>query len=430
MRRLSKKRKNYSSFPDDSSFIQNIDKYVEFLAWARWNYDLFLDLITPASGGIKLGLDQRVFLRCLARFPRVYAVFPRGYGKCVKGDTLILTDEGMKEIGDLFEIDESADETYLIPNQLTLQNKKGEREEVSMGVYSGIKETVRIETEEGHEIEVSLNHPLLTQGKWLKKKKWKRAEKLKVGDTLIMAYDSQVFGSDGHLTMTNARILGQRCRKHREPIPKVVLQSNRWIILNFLTGLFEMEDGFQVDRTNKPIYFKTTNSKLAKQLMPLLLNFGFRPMLRKEGEGYELTIPPIEIPSRGQRLFETKIKSITPSQAPVYDLSVPQTHSFIGNGFVNHNTFIEVLGLMVTCVLYPGVELSLTAQTRESAAGLLEDKVLEIFKYFPLLADCCEYKSFTKDKAVVIFKNGSRITNLANHQSSKGKRRYYASFIK
>ena len=75
-------------------------------------------------------------------------------------------------------------------------------------------------------------------------------------------------------------------------------------------------------------------------------------------------------------------------------------------------------------MLYPGVELSLTAQTRESAAGLLEDKVLEIFKYYPLLADCCEYKSFTKDKAVSIFKNGSRITNLANHQSSKGKRRH------
>ena len=72
--------KNYSSFPDDSSFIQNIDKYVEFLSWARWNPDLFLDLITPTSGGIRLGIDQRVFLRCLSRFPRVYAVFPRGYG--------------------------------------------------------------------------------------------------------------------------------------------------------------------------------------------------------------------------------------------------------------------------------------------------------------------------------------------------------------
>lgn len=56
----------------------NLDKWVDFLSWARWNYDLFLDLITPSSGGIRLDLDQRVFLRSLSRFYRCYAVFPRG----------------------------------------------------------------------------------------------------------------------------------------------------------------------------------------------------------------------------------------------------------------------------------------------------------------------------------------------------------------
>ena len=70
--------KNHSSFSEDSSFIQNIAKHVEALAFFRWYADLFLDLITPKSGGIKLGLDQRVFLRVLTRFPRAYCVFPRG----------------------------------------------------------------------------------------------------------------------------------------------------------------------------------------------------------------------------------------------------------------------------------------------------------------------------------------------------------------
>ena len=56
----------------------NLDKWVDFLSWARWNYDLFLDLITPSSGGIRLDLDQRVFLRSLSRFYRCYGVFPRG----------------------------------------------------------------------------------------------------------------------------------------------------------------------------------------------------------------------------------------------------------------------------------------------------------------------------------------------------------------
>ena len=67
--------------PDGDKFQQNLDKWVEFVSWARWHPDLFLDLITPETGGIRLDLDQRVFIRTLVRFVSVYAVFPRGYGK-------------------------------------------------------------------------------------------------------------------------------------------------------------------------------------------------------------------------------------------------------------------------------------------------------------------------------------------------------------
>lgn len=63
------------------SFMRNLDKYVQFVSWARWNPDLWYDLITPETGGIRLDLDQRVFLRSIARFISVYGVFPRGYGK-------------------------------------------------------------------------------------------------------------------------------------------------------------------------------------------------------------------------------------------------------------------------------------------------------------------------------------------------------------
>jgi hypothetical protein len=63
------------------SFTKNLNKYIDFVSWARWHPDLFWDLITPETGGIRLDLDQRVFLRCLARFISNYGVFPRGYGK-------------------------------------------------------------------------------------------------------------------------------------------------------------------------------------------------------------------------------------------------------------------------------------------------------------------------------------------------------------
>lgn len=62
-------------------FDDNLEKYVEFLSWARWYPDLFLDLIKPKTGGINLHADQRVFLRATTRFVAFYGVFPRGYGK-------------------------------------------------------------------------------------------------------------------------------------------------------------------------------------------------------------------------------------------------------------------------------------------------------------------------------------------------------------
>lgn len=62
-------------------FDGNLDKWVDFTSWARWNMDLFADLLTPDEGGIRLDLDQRVFLRSMGRFMSLYGVFPRGYGK-------------------------------------------------------------------------------------------------------------------------------------------------------------------------------------------------------------------------------------------------------------------------------------------------------------------------------------------------------------
>jgi len=60
------------------AFTRNLDKYVDLVSYFRWNIDLWYDMITPEEGGIKLDLDQRVFLRGLARFVSLYGVFPRG----------------------------------------------------------------------------------------------------------------------------------------------------------------------------------------------------------------------------------------------------------------------------------------------------------------------------------------------------------------
>lgn len=72
---------NAKSVDQVDNFTKNLNKYMDFVAWARWNPDLWWDLITPETGGIRLDLDQRVYLRSIARFVSTYGVFPRGYGK-------------------------------------------------------------------------------------------------------------------------------------------------------------------------------------------------------------------------------------------------------------------------------------------------------------------------------------------------------------
>lgn len=87
-------------------------------------------------------------------------------------------------------------------------------------------------------------------------------------------------------------------------------------------------------------------------------------------------------------------------------------------------TYNEVLALWVVAILFPGVELAISAQTKENAADLLEAKSNEILKHFPLLRN--ELKTeprFSKGFALVQLKNDSTIDILANAQTSKGQRR-------
>ena len=87
-------------------------------------------------------------------------------------------------------------------------------------------------------------------------------------------------------------------------------------------------------------------------------------------------------------------------------------------------TYTEVLDDFIVATLEPGITLSVTAQTRENAAALLQDKTNEILQHFPLFENEIEIKRFSKNDALIKFKNGAMITNLANAQTSKGRRRH------
>lgn len=64
-----------------NSFENNIDKWKKVIAYYKWYPDLWWDLLRDKENGIRLDLDQRVFMRALSRFPRNFFTFARGYSK-------------------------------------------------------------------------------------------------------------------------------------------------------------------------------------------------------------------------------------------------------------------------------------------------------------------------------------------------------------
>ena len=86
-------------------------------------------------------------------------------------------------------------------------------------------------------------------------------------------------------------------------------------------------------------------------------------------------------------------------------------------------TYIEVVGLILAAIFFPGIDLAMTAQTKENAAELLRDKYKEIVTHWPMLANEVVHARFSRNDAEILFVNGSKIDNLANAQSSKGQRR-------
>lgn len=86
-------------------------------------------------------------------------------------------------------------------------------------------------------------------------------------------------------------------------------------------------------------------------------------------------------------------------------------------------TLLEIMGMYHTAIFFPDIEVTMTAQTRENAAKLVDEKHREITKFYPMIKNEITKYSSSKDSVEVLFTSGGRIDVLANNQSTKGARR-------
>lgn len=86
-------------------------------------------------------------------------------GKCVSGDTYIYTDKGIKQIRSLYECDENGIEDYSPKLNIKTVNKDKNVADIERATYNGFRDTKKITTQYGYELECSTNHPILIEDK-------------------------------------------------------------------------------------------------------------------------------------------------------------------------------------------------------------------------------------------------------------------------
>lgn len=393
-----------------NSLEANIDKWVEIIQWFKFYPDLWYDAIKPEKGGMSLDFDQRAFLRSMSRFMSVYGTFPRGFGKCVGGNTELFTATGIVPIKELFYNSRSEKEIYTSHN-VPLMNRYGNFEMSSKGVISGLQDTIEITTEEGYTLKGTLDHPILvldSKGE----QHYKTLSSVVKGEYAPIRANIDNWGVDMSLSRTQAKRLGKKYGRHKIEFPQSLRRSPRNIVIAFLKEVMSSQNS-----KNK---IKVKSKKDAQLLQIFFLNLGHITSLSKKRKYYV-------VENKGyakQDFYNSKIVKIKYGQDIVYDLQMNITHSFIGNGFINHNTMIEMMSIFHTCVFFPKLNYAMSAQTRENATQIATDKYKELTSMFPQLLKEIKFDQKSKDNIKIRFNNDAEFTVLANAQSTKGQRRH------
>jgi len=160
----------------------------------------------------------------------------RRSGKCVVGDTLLLTNEGVRQIRDYDTIDsylDFPDEDHY-PLVLTVAQEGAQvRSESSYFYRGGHRDIVRMRTACGFEIAGTPNHRIKVMGAD-GKIQWRRLDELQINDQVAVHRNTDLWASDYVNTTELAQSANQRGRKNLELPAKL---DEEWgLLLGLLAG--------------------------------------------------------------------------------------------------------------------------------------------------------------------------------------------------
>jgi hypothetical protein len=352
----------------------------------------------------------------------------RGCGKCVRGKTLLITDKGIVKIEDL-----GSKLHPLCSIDMDVSGLNG-KEKASKWYFDGNREVIDLTTKLGFEIGGTEEHRIVINHK--DSVGWLKIGLVSVGEKVALELGADLWGKAEYMSTEAAYSYGQglafknkarfSTEKYRDLfIGKSILASNKRVILSFLKGFLDNSSLYE-DRGT--LWFM--DQGLLSEMRVIFSNLGILTNTYREGSSYRLEVVEDfralfdayffdvgsveeELGISRTNLFQGKyyfdeIVSKSKSFDDVYDLVVPETHSFSANGFVNHNTFVLGAFACLSAMLYPGQKVGLLAPSFRQSKFIFAE-VEKIWSKAPILQEATTGRpTKASDKCYLNFKTSGR----------------------
>ncbi len=233
--------------------------------------------------------EPQKFQKLGGRIPKgVLMMGPPGTGKCVVGDTLVLTRKGLMEIRDIpkyFWVDPVTDEVAgaWLPS-VDLETVTYSYRAASHWYHLGEQPTLRVTLKQGMRLEGTPEHPIAVmneQGRL----EFRRLDQLKSGDIVAVKFNTQTFGSLGEVDAEQAYLMGLLTGEGNMSISnRVELTSADEEITGFFHAHLSERYGKQLHIGRRSDNLTSTVSSW--QVKKDLFNAGMSPLL-----SFDKTIP-------------------------------------------------------------------------------------------------------------------------------------------
>lgn len=250
-------------------------------------------------------------------------------GKCLSDLTAITLPNGVvKTIEEI--VKEGGEDSCITYNECS---KKLEKGAISEYYDNEFKECFEVITRTGRKISLTENHPLLTlEG-------WKELKDLSVNNQVAVPKRIPFFGEETipeYELDSLAKSLSNDilCGDSDCSVPDIVFTLKEDSLSLFLEALFDYTGGGQINMYG-------LNEKTAYQLCHLLLRFGIISdvIIDSEDKSYSIEVIHKCIDCDSDILWDEIVSITSVGIRKVYDIEVPDTHNFIANDFVVHNSW-------------------------------------------------------------------------------------------